>query len=183
MYEIEIKAHLDDPAYIEAQIKQLGANFRKLIQQDDTYFQHPIRNFAQTDEALRIRRSDKNSYLTYKGSKIDTTTKSREELEISIPDPDKLHTILRKIGFSPVMTLRKSRKKYILDDIKISFDQIEGLGNFIEFELEISEKDKIELAKERLFTLLKRLDIPKEKLERRSYLELLLLKMFGKIEK
>ena len=181
LFEVEIKAYLDDYILVENQLQQLGAVFEKTIPQSDTYFQHPIRNFAQTDEALRIRISDKNSYLTYKGAKVDSSTKTREELELAIPEPDKLNAILKKIGFSPVMTVKKTRKKYILDEIKISIDMVEGLGNFIEFELDVSEKEHIQSARERLFSLLKRLNIPNEKLERRSYLELLFLKMLKKL--
>ena len=180
MFEVEIKAHIEDLNSIKKKIEKLGAKFRSDLKQSDVYFQHPIRNFAQTDEALRIRISDKNSYLTYKGAKVDSSTKTREELELAIPEPDKLNTILKKIGFSPVMTVKKTRKKYILDEIKISIDMVEGLGNFIELELEISEKEHIQSARERLFSLLKRLNIPNEKLERRSYLELLILKMLRK---
>ena len=176
LFEVEIKAYLDDYILVENQLQQLGAVFEKTIPQSDTYFQHPIRNFAQTDEALRIRISDTKSYLTYKGAKIDSSTKTREELELVIPEPDKLNAILKKLGFSPVMNVRKSRRIYNLDDIKISIDQVEELGTFIELELEISDKEKIHLAKERLFNLLMQLNISRKRLERSSYLELIIFK-------
>ncbi|NVM55437.1 MAG: class IV adenylate cyclase [Candidatus Helarchaeota archaeon] len=175
MIEVEIKAHLEDFTSVETQLLQLGATFRKAIHQRDTYFQHPIRNFAQTDEALRIRISDDKSYLTYKGSKLDPSSKTREELELEIQEPNQLLELLKKVGFIPVKTVIKSRKSYILDDIKISLDKVEGLGYFIELEIDISEKDAIPPTRDRLISLLAQLNISSEKLERRSYLELLIL--------
>lgn len=177
MFEVEIKAHLDDPDLIETRLIQLGAIFQKTIHQSDIYFQHPIRNFAQTDEAIRIRISDNRAYLTYKGPKIDSASKTREELELEIQEPDKLLAILEKIGFYSVARVIKSRKFYILEDIKISLDKIESLKSFIELELEVTNEAIIPNARNRLVSLINQLEISSEKLERRSYLELLL---FGK---
>jgi adenylate cyclase class 2 len=177
VFEVEIKAHLDDPDLIETRLIQLGAILQKTIHQSDNYFQHPIRNFAQTDEAIRIRMSENNAYLTYKGPKIDSSSKTREEIEVEMQEPDKLEAILKKIGFSSVARVIKSRKCYFLEDIKISLDKIEGLKFFIELELEVSNEAAISNARNRLVSLIKQLGIPSEKLERRSYLELLL---FGK---
>jgi len=178
MFEVEIKAHLDDFIRIESHLKQIGAIFYKDTHQEDIYFQHPIRNFAQTDEALRIRISDELNFITYKGAKLDSTTKTREELELPISDPQKAAKIFEKLGFSPVIRVRKSRKIYQLNDITISLDNVTDLGYFVEFELEVTTKEEIPLAKNRLFSLLQSFQIPRDRLERRSYLELLFLKQF-----
>ncbi|NVM29210.1 MAG: class IV adenylate cyclase [Candidatus Helarchaeota archaeon] len=181
MFEVEIKAYLDDITSVETRLQQLDAIFQKSIHQSDTYFQHPIRNFAQTDEALRIRISNNQSYLTYKGPKLDSSSKTREELELKIQKPDKTSEILKKLGFSPVLIVTKTRKIYSMDDIIISIDDVDDLGYFIEFELEVTDKEIIPSARDRLISLLNKLGIPKDKLERRSYLELRLLKMLGKL--
>ena len=44
----------------------------------------PCRDFAQTDEALRIRTVGDTSFVTYKGPKLDATTKTRRELELPL---------------------------------------------------------------------------------------------------
>ena len=54
--------------------------------QIDCYYAHPVRDFAASDEALRLRQVGENNYITYKGPKLDTTTKTRREIEISLPD-------------------------------------------------------------------------------------------------
>ena len=50
-------------------------------EQVDTYFSHPARDFAATDEALRIRSIDQENFVTYKGPKLDATTKTRREID------------------------------------------------------------------------------------------------------
>ena len=174
MFEVEVKARIEDLASMERQLLQLGASFQQIIHQSDIYFQHPIRNFAQTDEALRVRIADNASYLTYKGPKIDSVSKTREELELEVQDPLKLIELLKKIGLSPIMKVVKSRRSYLLNDISISIDTIDELGTIIELELDVPDKGQLPTARERLFAVLKQLKIRPEKFERRSYLELLM---------
>ncbi|MFX1295341.1 MAG: class IV adenylate cyclase [Promethearchaeota archaeon] len=175
MFEVEIKAHLDDLSLIENRLLQLDAIYQKTLHQNDIYLQHPLRNFAQTDEALRIRISDDKSYLTYKGPKLDSSSKTREEFELEVQEPKKLSELLKKIGFITVQKVSKFRKQYSLNDIIISLDTVDGLGEFIELEIDVLDKSAIVSARDRLFSVLKQLKISSEKLERRSYLELLLL--------
>jgi adenylate cyclase, class 2 len=174
LFEVEVKAQIEEIASIESQLLQLGASFQQIIHQSDIYFQHPIRNFAQTDEALRIRIADNGNYLTYKGPKIDSVSKTREELELEVQDPLKFIDLLKKIGLNPIMKVIKSRRSYLLNDISISIDTIEELGTFIELELDVPDKGQLPTARERLFTILKQLKISPNKFERRSYLELLI---------
>jgi len=174
LFEVEIKAYIDDLTLIERQLKQLGAVYQTTLHQSDLYFQHPIRNFAQTDEALRVRISNDQSYLTYKGPKLDSNSKTREEFELNIVSPDKYTKLLTKLGFIPVKKVLKTRKVFNLDDIIISLDHLDHLGNFIELELEVTDQKQIPSAKNRLFSLIKQLNISPTQLERCSYLELLL---------
>ena len=174
LFEVEVKARIKDAASIESRILQLGAIFQKEIHQSDIYFQHPIRDFAQTDEALRIRITDDKNYLTYKGAKLDSTSKTREELEIEVQEPLKLLELLTRIGLSPIKKVVKTRKFYLYNDITISIDDVEELGSFLELELAVSDETQIPPARNRLFSFFKQLKISSKNFERRSYLELLL---------
>ena len=62
-----------------------------------------MRDFAQTDEALRIRQVSGANQITYKGPKIDEATKTRREIEIPLaPGTDlvtKYQELLEAIGF------------------------------------------------------------------------------------
>ena len=55
-YEVEQKFPVDDLAPIEAKLSVLGAEISEPRTEVDLYFNHPARDFAQTDEALRLER-------------------------------------------------------------------------------------------------------------------------------
>lgn len=171
MLEIEVKARVRDAAKLEAELLRRGARDFGVTQQKDVYYAHPARDFVKTDEALRIRISNDLQIITYKGPKVDTTTKSREEIEVSVASADAAAKIFEKLGFRSVATVRKRRRTFELKGIEVCLDSVEGLGDFVEFELENEDLDD---GKARIAALMDELRI--EGSERRSYLELLLEK-------
>src|SRR5688572_28544694 len=70
-YEVEQKHRVVDVAALEAQLSARRIRLEPAIIQSDEYFAHPARDFAKTDEALRIRTSGGKSFVTYKGPKLD----------------------------------------------------------------------------------------------------------------
>ena len=77
--EVEIKAYCDNIHEIRQGITSLGGESLGPRDETDIYYNHPERDFAETDEALRIRKVDKKYILTYKGPKIGTRSKTRVE--------------------------------------------------------------------------------------------------------
>ena len=51
-FEVELKFPVADPTEIERRLTSIGAKWASEVEQVDTYFAHPARDFAQTDEAL-----------------------------------------------------------------------------------------------------------------------------------
>jgi len=49
--------------------------------------------------------------LTYKGPKIDTSTKTRQEIEIPITDPEQWERLLATLGFSKFASVQKFRRR------------------------------------------------------------------------
>ena len=171
--EVEVKYSISDSNSIERKLKELGAVFVNEEIEEDYYFQHPCRDFMETDEALRIRKTHDLVELTYKGPKVSIKTKSRVEVNVRVDDANKARDILERLGFKVVYVVRKNRKKYRLgDNISISLDNVEGLGSFIEIELIAKEKDWGR-AEEKIMGLARTLGL-KGKPIIKSYLELLL---------
>ena len=76
-YEVELKfAVANLPAFAKRLI-DLDIPIAPVEEETDVYFAHPARDFAVTDEALRLRQKGAEGYITYKGPKIDPTTKTR----------------------------------------------------------------------------------------------------------
>ncbi|WP_423792250.1 class IV adenylate cyclase [Methanocaldococcus indicus] len=172
MFEIEVKAKIDNKEEIIKKLKSLNFSFVKKEYQEDIYFNGIDRDFKETDEALRIRDVCGNYYLTYKGPKLDKISKSREEIEVRIEDKEKMKNILKKLGFKEVRVIKKCREIYKKDNnITVCIDDVEGLGTFIELEKEAEEYNKNDVQE--LLNLLELLNISKENIITKSYLEMM----------
>ena len=178
-YEVELKFPVPDlPAFAET-LASRAIPIAPAQEEIDVYFAHPSRDFARTDEALRLRRKGTANYITYKGPKIDATTKTRREIELPLaPGPAALASwtaLLEAVGFRPAGEVRKSRRKAAIPwqgrPVEASLDDVEGVGTFVEFEL-VAEEDAVEAAKTCIQSLARSFGLTQG--ERRSYLELLL---------
>jgi adenylate cyclase class 2 len=181
--EVEIKIPIEevflaeDPqTYITTEI---GVPYEE-IEQKDTYLQSPLKDFQQTDEALRIRQIETREKtriieVTYKGPKIGSDMKIREELTITAEPYSNVSKIFERLGYKAVAEIKKRRVNWKKDLITISLDEVIGLGTYIEAEMIVQKAtNDITSGKEDIFNLLKEL-FPKwsGKEDRRSYLELL----------
>lgn len=172
MWEVEAKAPARNLDAIAAELMRRGASLLADRREHDVYFAAPDRNFAQTDEALRLRTVDNGTILTYKGPKIDPMTKTRRELSVEVDDAIAVAALLDALGYRRVGTVVKHRRCYQLGSSEVSLDDVEGLGTFVEVE-EIAETEtERDRARERILAFLSALGL--ERTERRSYLELLL---------
>ncbi len=167
MIEIEVKARADEKTL--QKILDLGAVFSGEANHKDIYFSSPLRDFKESDEALRIRIKEEGARLTYKGPKLDGATKSRREYTVKIDSPARMKDVLEALGFSPSAEVRKRRTKYTLGEVTFALDDVEGLGSFLE--IEISGGDNWEAQREKVLSLLAQLGLGES--IRKSYLELL----------
>lgn len=174
MYEVELKLRADHDE-VEAALDRIGAEPAGTVTQVDTYYDHPVREFAETDEALRIRRETQDiedrAKITYKGPLVDAASKTREELETGVEDGDTVAGILESVGFDPAASVEKTRHRYEYEEYTITLDTIEGLGEFVEIETEAEEVDP---AREGAIQVLEELSLDPAEGIRHSYLGMLL---------
>ena len=177
MIEVEVKAHAPkDLSEIEVELIKIGAQRKGEEYQEDLYFNAPHRDFAQTDEALRIRKNksgdSEDIFITYKGAKMDNVSKTRKEVEVAVEDPVKVADIFESLSFRPVATVHKNRIIYTLGELIITLDEVQGAGNFVEIEKEIPEGEDTQKALDDIFATYSLLGIS-DGFERSSYLELM----------
>jgi len=178
MLEVELKFRNPDVPRLEAQLGQLGALAQGEAHQVDEYFNHPQRDFAQTDEAVRVRETNGQAALTYKGPLVDRETKTRREIELDLAGDrarEKMAEWLGAIGFRPVLKVEKTRRKWSLQrsgrEIEIALDQVTGLGQFVELET-VAPETELAPARTTLQELAAELGLTEN--ERRGYLSMLL---------
>jgi len=177
-FEVEQKFRVREPAALLDKLAARQVRLGEPETQVDRYYAHPARDFAQTDEALRIRRIGQANYVTYKGPKLDATTKTRRELELPLAPGDAgaagFADLLEALGFRTVTEVRKRRHAQIPwqgRSVELAFDEVDEVGSFAELEILANAAD-LDAAKACLASLASELDLKDG--ERRSYLELLL---------
>jgi adenylate cyclase class 2 len=177
-YEVEMKFPAPDMPALESRLAAMGIDISQPQLELDVYFSHPARDFAATDEALRIRRKGQLNFITYKGPKIDATTKTRQEIDLPLPDEEESAqawtSLLESLGFSPVAEVCKSRRKFHVvwqnQRVEGSLDHVDQLGDYAELELVVAPED-LDTARRCIAALAETLGLTHS--ERRSYLELL----------
>jgi adenylate cyclase class 2 len=178
-YEVENKFPVDDLDLVAQRLIAHGAQFDEAIEQVDHYFAHPARDFAQTDEALRIRRIGQENRVTYKGPKIDQATKTRRELELPLATGDLVTSqyvqLFQALGFRSVAEVKKRRRcgRFTWNGwgVEATLDEVDELGLFVELEIQ-ADADTLRDAQATLVALAAQLGLTV--VERRSYLEMLL---------
>jgi adenylate cyclase class 2 len=179
MLEVEMKFRVPDFADVESRLAAASARLACARRDIDHYFNAPDRDFARSDEALRLRRVGAANFVTYKGPKQDTQTKTRTEIEVPLAEgpaaAEGFVRVLTHLGYRPVAVVQKERRIYHLErtpfSLEICLDDVEGVGRFIELEI-LAPEERLSDARRVVQDLAADLGLGGS--ERRSYLELLL---------
>jgi len=179
IFEVELKFRIPDAADMTLRLLALGAQRGCVMRQYDLYLRHPSRDFEKTHEAFRLRRSNEDLFLTYKGPIIDTQTKMRHEIEVPVgrtpEDFDRLRVLFEMLGFQAVRPVEKVRAEFHFNwdgrDLELAVDAVDKLGDFLEIESLAVENER-DAARDAILRLAECLGLTNP--ERRSYLSLLL---------
>lgn len=174
MYEIEIKAWIYEPEKIEKKLEEIGAKKIDEFSLKDVYYRHPCYDFKERDEELRLRYKKGKIYVTFKG-KADEKREKRLEIEFEVPK--EFEALLECLGFEPCIEKVKHVKRFEYGRYTLELVKVEHLGFFIEIEKMCEEKE----GSEDLYELLGRLGIPRERIERRYYTEMLEELGYGRV--
>jgi adenylate cyclase class 2 len=177
MIEIEVKAKVKEPERVKHYLDVLGYKFLKKQRQEDIYFKSSFRNFGETGEVLRLRKQNPGSdVVTFKGPRLKSEMKAREEIEVDIENSSEAIELLKKLGCEPWITVEKERETYQCNKFTVNLDEVKDLGQFMEIETKIEgTQSKLE-AEQEIFNLLNKIGISKNLIEKRTYLELILEK-------
>jgi adenylate cyclase class IV len=129
VHNVEYKAELRDPAIARAACRSVGASHIASLAQTDTYFRVPSgrlkRRECEGESAEWIfydRRDEPRPRLS--SFTIYTDEQARERFGVA-PLPE-------------LIVVRKRRELYLLENVRIHLDDVEGLGGFLEFEALVS---------------------------------------------
>lgn len=165
MYEIEVKACLKNREAVLKKLKNLGCKFSSELHQVDTIFAPkgtPYPLLPMGTNVLRVRKQNDKYFFTLKIPQ--TSPQDCIEREIEIKDGATMVEILRLMKWKSLPTVDKKRIKTNLNGIEIMLDRVKGLGEFIEAEKIVTQKNYKDRKKiqEELFDFLGTLGVLKE---------------------
>lgn len=164
---LEIKARLRDRAAVEPRAAEAsgGEGPRRLFQRD-TFFHVPRGRLK-----LRMENGDRAELVYYERPDRKGPTPSLYQVT-PVPDPAPLLASLeRALGIRGRVV--KERVLYRAGRTRIHLDRVEGLGDFLELEVEMEKDDSEEAALEEAERLMERLGVPEEDRVCGAYLDLL----------
>jgi adenylate cyclase, class 2 len=138
--ESEIKLRASGPEAARSAVAKLGARLvRARHFEDNLLFDDERGRLGAAGRLLRLRRTPEGGRLTFKGPRLDSgEVKARQEIEVSVPEPDLLQSLLAAIGLRPVFRYQKYRETYSWKDVEIVVDET-PVGTFLEIEGSVEE--------------------------------------------
>ncbi len=145
--EIEIRFKIKDVKKLREKLRKIGAKCTEHWDGYDVIFDR--KNELKKDgRTLRMRfrkQWGKKAKLTYKDPYKKHFLKIREELEVWIESSQIFFTILRKLGFEPIIRYEKRTNLWEYKKIELVIEELPRIGYFTE--IEGSEKEIRRFAK------------------------------------
>ncbi len=164
--ETEIKIKIDDHEQLVSNLSALGAGYKGVVFQQDSYFDNAVADMVRGDSCLRLRSESDDrgnmlrSILCYKGSKLPGRVKARTEIETIVDNPENMRQILEGIGYKINLSYNKKREIWLFNDCEVCLDLLPLMGCFVEIE----GKDE-----EKVIETVSKLSLDLNDYERRSY--------------
>lgn len=131
----EFKAVAEDLDLLESRLKTLNPYFKGEDHQIDTYF-----NVSKG--RLKMREGDIENSLIYYERPNDSDAKQSDVILYEHQPSESLKNLLIKLHGIKVV-VDKHRRIYFIDNVKFHFDQVKGLGTFVEVEAQDSAENAV----------------------------------------
>jgi adenylate cyclase class IV len=135
MQNIEFKAELRDIEAARAQCAALGATREGAFRQRDTYYQ-------LSDGRLKKREEPQETAVWIYYHRPDLVRPRMSNYTILTSDQARLRWGVDDI--EPWLAVEKVRELWLLDNVRIHLDVVEGLGLYVEFEAIVSRDHDVE---------------------------------------
>jgi adenylate cyclase, class 2 len=133
--ETEVKIKIEDPVDFCRRMTALKPEILSARHfEDNILLDFPDQKLSLGRCLLRVRLTEKQSYLTFKGpARQDGIFKTREELETCLDNGPAMLQVLNRIGMHVCFQYQKYRQEFGLDGIHVAVDET-PIGNYVELE-------------------------------------------------
>ena len=138
--ELEIKLKVEGLGEMREKLRALGADLKGSVLETNRFFDTSARTLYDAGKGLRLRtNSDMKPnqschIITFKGPRAPGPMKRREEIEVSVDDPDAATSILEALGYSITLSFEKRRETWQLGSCEVVLDELPLIGTFVEIE-------------------------------------------------
>ena len=166
MRNIEVKARLHNLPAARHVAEALPTQRLGIEDQIDTYFRC-------TTGRLKLRQiNGQPAQLVWYTRPSDPRPKASDYHLVPVPQPEMLIAALRA-ALGIVNVVHKRREIYLWRNVRIHLDDVEGLGQFLEFEAVLSPEIDESVGHEQLESLMARFNVRPEDLLAGSYTDLI----------
>jgi adenylate cyclase class 2 len=182
MYEIEVKAKLQDKEAVIVALEKLGCTFGAEISQDDMVYAKKVgslEEFLGNSEFLRLRTENGGRTLftlKHHPERKNDLSSAPLELEVVVDSRQTMEKMLSLLGFSEMVSTKKRRRKGVYQQWEVCVDEVEGLGAFIELEECTDTREDTAKIQERMRAFLASIGIKAEDYQTDRYDVLLINK-------
>jgi predicted adenylyl cyclase CyaB len=163
---IEIKARVDDLAAVESAVAALASQGSTLLHQDDSFF-----HCRQGRLKLRVFDDGSAELIAYERPDAPGP-KASTYVRVPVPEPDALRDALAT-SCGLIGRVRKRRIVYLVGRTRVHLDCVDGLGDFLELEVVLSDDEPAEDGVAEARVLMARLGLSPDALVAGAYLDLL----------
>ena len=163
---VEVKARVYDLPALRRAVAALADGPPTVLIQHDTFFEAPHGRLK-----LRILADGTAELISYSRDNVGGPRASRY-LKAAVADPATLAAVLSD-ALGPGGEVRKRRTLYRRGATRIHLDEVEGLGSFLELEVELEEGQAVADGERTARGLMAQLGIAEENLVATAYVDLL----------
>jgi predicted adenylyl cyclase CyaB len=163
---VEIKARIESVEALLPRVRAIGDSGHTEILQDDTFFQCP-------NGRLKLRAfSEVSGELIFYQRSAGAGPKECFYVISTTASPNTLREAL-SLAYGQAGRVRKHRTLFLVGRTRIHLDRVEGLGDFLELEVVLSEGETTEAGVKTAHELLASLGISPQQLIEGAYIDLL----------
>ncbi len=164
-HNVEIKAYLAQPEALLDRLERLADSGPTLLTQQDTFFH-------SRNGRLKLRKSGDGAELIYYERDDAPGPTESQYLKTPIADGAALEAML-SVALDVRGTVSKRRRLYRVGQTRVHVDEVEGLGSFVELEVELGATQPLAEGRAIASELMKKIGIRESDLVAAAYLDLL----------
>ncbi len=164
---VEIKARIDNLKTVLELIGKVTSHPAQLIEQEDIFFNCPTGRIK-----LRILSDTEGELIFYQRDDLFGPKTCRYQV-VNTDRPRETGGLLG-LAFGELVRVKKTRRLFMVGRTRIHVDAVEGLGDFLELEVVLTEEESPQDGEAEALELMQNLDISQQHLIDRAYADLLI---------